>query len=82
MQTKLTLRLDADLVALAKAHAQEEGKSLSRMVADYFRLLTTRKEESDEHLPPVVRSLKGALKGTGLDKEDYHRYLEEKYLGE
>jgi len=30
-----------------------------------------------QQLPPVTRSLLGAARG--VDEEDYHRYLEEKY---
>ena len=41
MQTKLTLRLDAHLIAQAKARAQRQGKSLSQVVADYFAQFTS-----------------------------------------
>jgi len=27
-------------------------------------------------LPPIVRSLKGSLRGAEVDEEDYRRYLE------
>lgn len=50
------------------------------MVADYFHALGTESETSEEDLPPITRSLKGSLKGTGVDEGDYRRYLEEKYL--
>lgn len=80
MQTKLTLRLDEELIELAKAYAHETGKSLSQMVADYFRLLTMVPREAASGLPPTVRSLKGALRGADVDEEDYRRHLEEKYM--
>ena len=38
MQTKLTLRLDEELIGVAKAFARSSGKSVSRIVADYFAL--------------------------------------------
>ncbi len=78
MQSKLTLRLDAELIEQAKVHARNRGKSVSQMVADYFALLD--REESGETLPPLTRSLHGALRGADLDKDEYRRYLEEKYL--
>ena len=78
MQTKLTLRLDAQLIEQAKAHACKRGKSVSQMVADYFAVLD--REEQRETLPPLTRSLHGALGGATLDKDEYRRYLEEKYL--
>ncbi len=78
MQTKLTLRLDEDLIRRAKAFARASGKSVSKMVADYFA--TLEKDEQDFQMTPVVRSLKGALRGQDVDVEDYRRYLESKYL--
>lgn len=39
MQTKLILRLDEELVERAKFYAAEHGKSVSQLVADYFRFL-------------------------------------------
>ena len=80
MQTKLTLRLDEKLIRWAKLYAKRTGKSVSQMVADYFALLQPRLEDENFDLTPTVRSLKGVLKGSGLDREDYKRHLEEKYL--
>jgi hypothetical protein len=78
MQTKLTLRLDAQLIEQAKAHARDRGKSVSQMVADYFALLD--RDEQNVNLPPLTRSLHGALRGAALDRDDYRKYLEEKHL--
>ena len=36
MSTKLTLRLDAELIEAAKAYAAQEGRSVSELVAGYF----------------------------------------------
>ena len=36
MNTKLTLRLEEELIKSAKNHANIIGKSVSQMVADYF----------------------------------------------
>ena len=85
MQTKLTLRLDKDLIQSAKQYSKRSGKSLSQLVADYFLLLSASKtdealEFSDEQLPPLTRSLKGALKGSDVSVADYKKYLEDKYL--
>lgn len=78
MQTKLTLRLDTQLIERAKTHARNRGKSVSQMVADYFTLLG--QEEQPETLAPLTRSLHGALRGIAVDEDEYHRHLEEKYL--
>lgn len=80
MQTKLTLRMDKELVEQAKLFSQQTGKSLSKIVSDYFASLVKKEQkEDDEELTPLVRSLIGIAKGSKVDVEDYHKYLEEKY---
>ena len=76
MHTKLTLRLDEDLIRRAKVFASSNGKSVSQVVADYFALLG--REAGDVPITPAVRSLRGVL--WGADVDDYHGYLEDKYL--
>jgi hypothetical protein len=77
MNTKLTLRLDDKLIASAKRHSAESGKSVSQLVSDFFALIDA--EDSDVDITPRVRSLRGVLAGSGLDESDYRRHLEEKY---
>jgi hypothetical protein len=79
METKLTLRLDEELIENAKKEARHRGTSLSQMVADYFRGINSRRN-SRTGLPPVTASLRGSLKGKKLDRGHYKRHLEEKYL--
>ncbi len=78
MQTKLTLRVEQDLVGRAKAYAAQRGKSVSQIVADFFSTLDQSRAEA-EVLPPITQSLKGALRDAEVDERDYRRYLEEKY---
>lgn len=80
MNTKLTLRLDEDLIASAKKYSARTGKSVSRIVADLFEIIKNEKLKRDDDLSPTVKSLKGALKGGKLAEEDYKKYLEEKFL--
>ncbi|MBF0289313.1 MAG: antitoxin [SAR324 cluster bacterium] len=80
MQTKLTLRLEKDLVDQAKVYASKQGKSVSRMVADYFLLLHEKPNGESEELTPIVKSLKGALRGVEINELDYKKHLEDKYL--
>ncbi|MEN6369849.1 MAG: DUF6364 family protein [Thermotogota bacterium] len=83
MNTKLTLRLDEDLIRRAKRFSGTSGKSLSKLVADYFALIETTRDAEDGTLPPKVRSLLGALAplpGTSaVNERDYRRHLEEKH---
>jgi hypothetical protein len=79
METKLTLRLEEKLIRKAKKHAKTRGKSVSKMVADYFALLDTEMTASKTSAP-ITESLWGRLEGKGVDEEDYKKHLEEKYL--
>lgn len=78
MQTKLTLRLEDELIKQAKQHAKEQGKSLSQIVADYFTIFT--KKSKNQSIAPITQSLIGILKESNLDEEDYKKHLEEKYI--
>jgi len=82
-QIKLTLRLDEKLIQRAKSKAKKSGKSLSRVVADYFALLAEDTQEKITTLPPLTRSLRGALvkkEKKNVDKNDYYNYLIDKHL--
>ncbi len=79
MITKLTLRMEKTLVAKAKREARHRGKSVSKMVADYFGALG-EDERTAETLPPVTASLFGILKGASLSEKDYRSHLKDKYL--
>jgi hypothetical protein len=79
MLTKLTLRMDDNLIESAKQYSSQTGKSVSRIVADLFEIIKNEKIKRDAPLPPTVRSLRGALKGKQLDEQDYKKYLEEKH---
>lgn len=80
MLTKLTLRMDDSLIESAKEYATQNGKSVSRIVADLFEIIKNEKMDQEEELTPTIRSLKGILKGKQVDERDYRKYLEEKYL--
>ena len=67
MQTKLTLRLDEELIASAKAYAQRSGRSVSQIVADYFALLDAELTEIDDVGTPIVGSIRGALRDVEVD---------------
>ena len=80
MNTKLTLRLDDNLVKSAKKYSVKTGKSVSRIVADLFSIIEHEIIENKFEMTPTVKTLRGALKNTNIDEMDYKNYLEEKYL--
>lgn len=79
MQTKLTLRLEDQLIEQAKSYAARAGKSLSQIVADYFKLLTSERDRPTTPSTPVTQSLRGLLRDSKLDEADYRKHLEEKH---
>jgi hypothetical protein len=78
MQTKLTLRLEDTLIQQAKDYAKDHNKSLSKVVADYFKIMTKKKTKIQ--LSPITNSLIGILDSNHVQEIDYKKYLEEKYL--
>jgi hypothetical protein len=79
VNTKLTLRLDDGLIRSAKRHSTKSGKSVSRLVADYFALIDAGEQTPAADLTPRVRSLLGSLTGSTVDERDYRRHLEAKH---
>lgn len=69
--TKLTLRLDEGLIDRAKSYAQEQDRSLSQLVADYFAHLTIKSKAAGktrlagnlavQAAGPITAGLRGAL---------------------
>ena len=80
MQTKLTLRLDEDLIERAKRYGKRTGRSVSQMVADYFALLEQDLVEEDGELTPIVGSLHGSLREVDADADDVTRRQVERHL--
>jgi hypothetical protein len=72
--------MEKHLIDSAKEYSARTGKSLSRLVADFFELIRHEHLEQASQLPPTVQSLKGVLKGYGATADSYKEYLEEKYL--
>ena len=84
MDTKLTLKLDKEVIENAKKYAASHKKSLSRMIESYLRALMD-KEPVETHddiaISPFVKSMKTGVKiPADLDiKKEYGDYLRKKY---
>lgn len=80
MNTKLTLRLDDHLIESAKEYSAKTGKSVSKIVSDFFVIIKNEKLKKSSSITPTVQSLKGILKNSKFSEKEYNNYLEEKYL--
>lgn len=60
MTTKLTLTIDDSVISVAKKYAKKSGKSLSDIVENYLKNLTS-KETKDETISPRILKLMGVI---------------------
>lgn len=60
MTTKLTLTIDDSVISGAKKYAKNKGKSLSDIVENYLKTLTT-KESKEETIAPRILKLMGSI---------------------
>ena len=67
MEVKLTLKLDKAAIDSAKRYAKENKRSLSRIVENYFRNLSSEQNYPMKH-SSVVESLTGILSEDDLEK--------------
>lgn len=75
------LRLYQHLIVLAEASGKALGKSISQLLADDSAACVAQAvPTAPEDLPPGVRSLLGALRGSQLSIEDHRRHVADKYL--
>lgn len=80
MDTKLTLKLDKEIINRAKVYAESKKISLSKLIESYLQLLT-KENSSIDNISPLVESLSGVIElpKNYDDKGDYVNYLTEKY---
>jgi len=61
MDTKLTIKLDNDVITRAKKYAQHRRTSLSKMIESFLDSVT-KNEPDDIEITPLVKSLSGVIK--------------------
>jgi Family of unknown function (DUF6364) len=81
MNTKLTLKLDQEIIEKAKHYASEKKLSLSRIIENYLNSLTSDKTNNDIQISPFVKSLSSGISiPADYDyKKDRADYLDQKY---
>lgn len=80
METKLTLKLNQEVIEKAKEYAKFNQISLSKLIENYLENITSKIEQPND-ITPLVRSLSGLITENSLNdhKQDYAEFLEEKY---
>ncbi len=80
MDTKLTIKLDNDVISRAKRYAKHRRTSLSRMIESFLDSVT-QNETDDIEITPLVKSLSGVIKlPEDFDyKKERTDYLVKKY---
>lgn len=84
MDTKLTLKLNKEVIERAKKFAASKEISVSRLVENYLKTIT-QPEENNFKISPFVRSIATGkrIPGNISDEElrkDYKERLEHKHL--
>jgi hypothetical protein len=74
---KLTLSVDARVIARAKRYARARGTSVSRIVETLLGLVASEGGDAAPGPTPVLHRLRGSLRKGAVG--DYRRHLERKY---
>jgi hypothetical protein len=79
METKLTIKLDGDIIENAKIYAKTRKTSLSKLIESYLSLLTTTNDNTE--ITPLVKSLSGVITlPEDFDyKKEYKNHILNKY---
>ena len=73
MLTKLTLTIDKSVVEQAKVYAQKKNRSVSRIVEDYLRNISTTQEVitfQNNLFSPITDSISGMFQDNGKPYKD------------
>jgi hypothetical protein len=76
-KTKFTARVDRDAFETAKKYAGNHSTTVTSLVEEFFRSLG--KVDKIFQDTPILNELAGSLR-IDTPLEDYHTYLEKKYL--
>jgi hypothetical protein len=84
MDTKLTLKLDKDVIEKAKEYASDQKRSLSGIVEAYLKSIVNKDVNKVGENFEISDYIKGLRSGVKIPddinvKKEYKDYLEEKY---
>ena len=92
MKKKLTLTLEENVIEKAKTYAKEEGTSVSSLVENYLKVITSAKRNEGEQLKikeesvnyksentPLVKKMRGLMGSHELTGNERLEFLLKKY---
>ncbi len=80
MVTKLTLSINEETIERAKRISKKRGKSISKMVEEYFNSLPEKNETKETAVYKIKNILKGKNTKADIDwKEVKKEHLKDKY---
>ncbi|MFY8188099.1 MAG: DUF6364 family protein [Flavobacterium sp.] len=63
MHTKLTLTIEKEVIEIAKEYAKDKGQSLSEMVENYLKLVTSKSSKPNENqFSSKMKKFRGIIK--------------------
>ena len=77
MNTKLTLSLDKEVIEKAKRYAKKNGQSVSGMMENYFKMLSSKDKKRKIEITPFVKSIPFKGKSKLTENFDYKEALTE-----
>ena len=79
MESKLTLKLNKEVINQAKSYAKDRNTSLSKLIENYLQTVTLKKKEKPA-ITPLVESLTGVIDMKDKDyRKEYTKFLSQKY---
>jgi len=80
MTAKITLYSEDELISDMKKFAKEKNTSVSKLVNGFFKSILSQSKTSTLSNTKITSSLLGVMKESNIDKNDYKKHLEDKYL--
>lgn len=82
MNTKLTLTIEQKIIKRAKKYARENDRSLSGLIENYLKAITTEEKTVLKEKSPLTDSLKGSFKAPAYFdyKHELQKSLSKKYM--
>ena len=81
MNTKLTLRMNKEIIEQIKMYAMDHDKSVSSLTETLYKSILLKENEENAELTPIAKKYKGIIKNDEVDTDIVKlSYLLEKHL--